>query len=1072
MTSEFVRRLCRAAFAMYCVLATAAPAAAQAQQPPASRHAYLGAELRDLTLEEAARLGRQVPHGTAVKEVEANSPAATAGFKPGDIVLEINGRTIANAAQFLKVIASKTPGTVVTVRLLRQGKHRAGPVKLGAKPDEQAAAAAVPAKPGRAIVSARTTSEVPKLAPQSQTAPAVEYRSNPAARVEPRAEVVPQTGHGNTLSTVALSADGRIALSGAHDKTLKLWDTATGKVLRTFVGHTGNISSTAISLDGRTALSGSEDQTLKLWDTTTGQELRTLTGHTGEVNSVALSADGRTALSGGGRPVQRGELKLWDTVAGKELRSFAVHTNGVRSVALSPDGHTALASSWNKTLTLWDTTSGKELLTFKGLTDYIQSLAFSLDGHFILTGSNDRTVKLWDAATGKELRTFEGHTGPVVSVALSPDGRTALSGSGEMAAGGEIKLWDAATGKEVRTFAGNIGDYKSVAFARDSRTALSASGYDKLKLWDTATGKELHTLTGHTKCVRSVALSPDGHTALSASDDSTLKVWDIATGRELRTLTGHTGWVHSVAFSPDGRTALSGAEDETLKLWDAGAWKELRTFTGHTNHAASVAFFPDGRTALSGSWDNTLKLWDVASGKELRAFTGHDGAVNSIAVSADGRTAFSGGVGDTLIVWDVAAGRELRAFPTGHSKSVQSVALSPDGQTALSGSWDNTLKLWDTATGKELRTLTGHTDSVWPAAFSPDGRTILSGGYDNTLRLWDAATGQQLRSFTGHAGAITSVVFPPDRRLALSGSQDGTIRFWDIERGRELVRMTGSPDGEWLTITPEGFFSSSHRDTEMLAIVRGMEVTTIGQVHQSLFNPDLVREALAGDPDGEVQRAAEVVSLDKVLDAGPPPAAAITSHEPASHSGAGLVTVAARITDRGKGIGRIEWRVNGVTASVMAAPAGPGPDYEVTQQVALDPGENQIEVIAYEKRNLLASLPGRTTIAYDGAADIQKPKLHILAIGVNAYEDKGWLAPGAKEATRFPPLNLAAGDATAFAAEMKKAASGLYGEVRVRTALDHEATPANLDRIVREMAAEISPRDTFVLLCRRTRLLQ
>ncbi len=69
----------------------------------------------------------------------------------------------------------------------------------------------------------------------------------------------------------------------------------------------------------------------------------------------------------------------------------------------------------------------------------------------------------------------------------------------------------------------------------------------------------------------------------------------------------------------------------------------------------------------------------------------------------------------------------------------------------------------------------------------------------------------------------------------------------------------------------EGFFAASHRDTDMLAIVRGIEVTTIGQVHQSLFNPDLVREALAGDPDGEVKRAAEVVSLEKVLDAGPRP---------------------------------------------------------------------------------------------------------------------------------------------------------------------------------------------------------
>ena len=85
-------------------------------------------------------LGLKLPHGTAVKKVEANSPAAAAGLKRGDIVVEINGKSVADTGQFLKVIASKTPGTVVTVRLLRDGRLRAGPVKLGVKLAEALAA--------------------------------------------------------------------------------------------------------------------------------------------------------------------------------------------------------------------------------------------------------------------------------------------------------------------------------------------------------------------------------------------------------------------------------------------------------------------------------------------------------------------------------------------------------------------------------------------------------------------------------------------------------------------------------------------------------------------------------------------------------------------------------------------------------------------------------------------------------------------------------------------------------------------------------------------------------------------
>lgn len=289
------------------------------------------------------------------------------------------------------------------------------------------------------------------------------------------------------------------------------------------------------------------------------------------------------------------------------------------------------------------------------------------------------------------------------------------------------------------------------------------------------------------------------------------------------------------------------------------------------------------------------------------------------------------------------------------------------------------------------------------------------------------------------------------------------MRIWDIETRQERVQMLATSDGEWLTITPEGFFSGSHRDTDMLAIVRGVDAIKIGQIHQSLFNPDLVREALTNDPGPEFKRAAEVVNLEKVLDSGPPPAIVITSPAPGSRSGADLATVTARITDGGKGIGRIEWRVNGVTAGVISAPDGASPSHDVERTLSLDPGENKIEVIAYERRNLLASLPARTTISSDVAPDAAKPQLHILAIGINAYVDKGWTPPGSSAKLAFSPLNLAVADAKAFAVEMQKAGSGRYSKVRITEAFDTDARAASLRQIVDRLAAEVNPHDTFVL---------
>ena len=161
------------------------------------------------------------------------------------------------------------------------------------------------------------------------------------------------------VRSVALSADGRWALSGSGswdwglgsgDNTLSLWELSSGKCLRTFEGHTDYVSSVALSVDGRWALSGSRDNTLCLWELSSGKCLKTLGGGTA-VSSVALSADGRWALSGGCEGDNT--LRLWELSSGKCLKTFEGHTSDVLSVTLSADGRWALSGSSDNTLRLW-----------------------------------------------------------------------------------------------------------------------------------------------------------------------------------------------------------------------------------------------------------------------------------------------------------------------------------------------------------------------------------------------------------------------------------------------------------------------------------------------------------------------------------------------------------------------------------------------------------------------------------------------------------------------------------------------------------------------------------------------
>ncbi|MGP0089718.1 MAG: caspase family protein [Xanthobacteraceae bacterium] len=863
----------------------------------------------------------------------------------------------------------------------------------------------------------------------------------------------------NSWVKAAFSPDGARIIS-ADGQAAKLWDAASGRLMRVFV-HTSAVYSVAFSPDGSRIVSGSADKTAKLWDAATGRLLQTFVGHTSNVVSVAFSPNGTRIASGSLDTFSNGvpkaddkTIKIWDAASGRLLITLSGHKGHVWSVAFSPDGTRIVSASADKTLKLWDAATGRLLRTFTGHTDGVQTVAFSPDGSRIVSGSQDKTAKLWDAATGQLLLTFVGHAGPLDSVAFSPDGVHLLSGVPQSTAGGDntVKLWNA-SGQLLRTFQGRPAG-SSVAFSPDGGRVLSG-GYGRMTLWDAASGDVLQTFGEGLSSSRSAALSPDGTSMLSAGSDGTVRLWDAATGQLLRTFTGHTAYVWSVAFSPDGTHAISGGFDNTLILWDVKTAQVLHKFVGHSKTVKAVVFSPDGAQVLSGSFDKTIKLWDVSTGRLLRTLVTDMESVNSVAFSPDGAWLLSAD-DKTAKLWDAVTGKLLRTFA---ESSVQSVAFSPDGTRVLSGSMPDspkpTVKLWDAATGRLLRSFDGQTRTVWTVAFSRDGAMALSGADNKTINLWDVSAGQLLRTFTGHAGQVQSVAFSPDGARIVSAGDDSTIRIWSAGTGQTLVSFLSSKDGEWLAITPEGFFVASKKGADLLSVVRGFEVYSIDQVFQALYRPDLVREKLAGDPKGLVREAAAKLDLDKVIASGSAPAARLIAPREGQRVATEEITAEAELTDRGGGIGRIEWRVNGVTLGVDTRGLGrPSSDsaktITVRQPLTLDDGENVIEVVAYNAKELIASVPAALKITREGAQAGAPPRLYGLTVGVNDYYD-GRLK-----------LTFAAPDATALADALQRAGEKIYERTELKTVLDADVSIANLDKIFAELSQRVRAQDVFV----------
>ncbi|MCP5103934.1 MAG: DUF4365 domain-containing protein [bacterium] len=301
----------------------------------------------------------------------------------------------------------------------------------------------------------------------------------------------------------------------------KMNDSTDGKEPVILKGHEGGIANVAITANGKRAVSCSNDKSLKVWDLETGECLMTLKDHTGEVKGVAITPDGKKTVS---CSVDK-TLKLWDLETGKCLNTFKGHDDIVYAVAITPDGTRAVSGSEDNTLKVWDLETGKCLVTLEGHTGpiWVWAVVVNSDGNKVFSGSVDRTLKVWDLETGECLATLAGHTLYVVGVAVTPNGKKIVSGSFD----NTLKVWDLESKKCLASLEGHTRAISGVSITPDGKRIVSGSRDKTLKVWDLESGQCIATFKGHTGYVYGVAVTPDGKRVVSTSSDKTLRIWDL-----------------------------------------------------------------------------------------------------------------------------------------------------------------------------------------------------------------------------------------------------------------------------------------------------------------------------------------------------------------------------------------------------------------------------------------------------------------------------------------------------------------------------------------------------------------
>jgi WD40 repeat protein len=465
--------------------------------------------------------------------------------------------------------------------------------------------------------------------------------------------------HESGIRSFAFSPDGRLLVTGSRDRTARIWDASTGRLLHV-LPHQGYVLAERFSPDGRSLVTSSSDGAAYVWNVASGQRELLLVGATGALNAAAFSPDGSEIATASADRLAR----IYYSQDGRLLAPLAGDVQAVTSIDFDPSGRTVVTGSSGGNARLWDALpqgtlrpvdtrkakmpvqlqafwAGGRAVSVAGRRARIVTRSgrlvkeLTMPAPIVASVAGGSTVALADSA-GNLLVDRRGAVKLTPSVgatalALERNGRLLVGTAGRVGYAGGTPALDRVRGRVLGLSAGGarflVRLAGSVRVYTDTGTPVSTIRTNALhavlspgglgvattkgelaQLWDATTGKLLHTLTGHSQLVTDAEFSPNGRELVTVSADHTGRVWDVRSGRLLHALIGHFFAVNSGSFSPDGHWIVTSSQF-TAGLWNADTGQLLFYLGRDTAPLTGASFSPADNWILTASEDGTARVY-------------------------------------------------------------------------------------------------------------------------------------------------------------------------------------------------------------------------------------------------------------------------------------------------------------------------------------------------------------------------------------------------------------------------------------------------------------------------------
>jgi WD40 repeat protein len=594
-----------------------------------------------------------------------------------------------------------------------------------------------------------------------------------------------------------------------------------------YTGHTDPVYAVTVSPDGSLVATGSFDKSIKLWDATSGKVVRTLAGpkgHESLVLSVAFDPTGGMIASGGADNTAR----LWDVPARKPMKEFPLGS-AVRKVIVSPDGKMIAAGGADGRIRLWPTAEAGKPVELTGHTDSLNDLAFIGNGQQLVSVAADRTMRFWNTVNG-EMNALVG-VGPTAADGVVVYPNIVVTNGAD----GVIRLWTPppprakAIAADATRFALSSTDAKSVLIADKSgvrvlsaqtlqqtkalaeaptnATAVTfgsgiaaATEKGELVVWSSE-GKLALRTTASTKPIRAVSFQSGKPVVLAAGDEGKVRLFAVpskmaekpAPVKPTVEFVADPAGVIAAEYDSAGRIVTAGASGE-VKVWDAATGKEVRLLGKLPGRPTAFAVRRDGQqvAVVAGK---SLKLWQCQDGKELPV-PAQTSDVTSIAFHSD-QSKLLVGSGKAVSVFDLQSGLVEQTVP--HSADVTSVGLIGPAQLLVLGS-DGKAVMQQLATVKVIKP---ESDTRGRPALVPNTNSFLLHGEKVPTTVRSSGNGNKERTLEPIGSARRVTYSANGDRLAVSREKP-EIDLYSSNETRPIGTVKIPASMEALAFHPNG----------------------------------------------------------------------------------------------------------------------------------------------------------------------------------------------------------------------------------------------------------------------------